>query len=78
MKKSKKNKSSKYNLLMYVEKSSPKIKRFESLEEMGKFVEKFQKKHPDHMSTNADNWVDYAVTDITGEVYFFTDGLEVQ
>ncbi len=76
--KKKSQKTKKYNLLMYVADSSPKIKRFDSMEKMGKFVEKFHKKYPEHMCANSGYWIDYVVTGVTGEVHFFTDGIKVQ
>ena len=74
----KKKKSEVYDLLVYVEDCSQKIKRFDSSEKMGKFIDKFYKKHPDYASNNADNWIDYAITGVTGSVHFFTDGIEVE
>lgn len=67
-----------YNLLVYVLDSTNKIKRFDSTEKMGKFIDSFLKKYPDYMSNDSGNWIDYAITDVGGEVHFFTDGLEVE
>ena len=80
MKKIKKNdnKNEEYSLLHYVEGCSPKLKRFSSSKEMGKFVDEFYKKYPDYMEEYSDNWVDFAITGIKGEVHFFTDGLAVE
>ena len=71
-------KKSNYILLMYVLDSSPKIKKFESMDKAQKFVERFQKKYPDHMAVNSGNWIDYLVTGISGQVHFFTDGIKVE
>lgn len=72
------NKSQKYNLLVYVLDSSTKIKKFSTTKAMGSFIDKFLKKYPDYTSVESGNWIDYAITDISGEVHFFTDGLEVE
>lgn len=78
MKKTSKTKnSSEYQLLMYVEDSIPKLKKFSTMEEAGKFVDKFQKKYPDYMSTESGHWIDFVVTGVTGDIHFFTDGIEV-
>lgn len=62
---------------MYVEKCSPKIKRFDSTKDLIKFTEEFWAKHPEHLNPNSDYWIDYAVTGVTGDVKFFTDGITV-
>lgn len=67
-----------YNLLMYVEDSEPKIKRFNSNKEASNFVDRFQKKYPDYMSSDSGNWIDYMVSGVTGDVFFFTDGITVE
>lgn len=74
----KKKKAEVYHLLMYVVNSNPKIKRFDSVEKMAKFVEAFQKKHPDHLASESGDWIDYCITKVSGDVHFFTDGIEVQ
>lgn len=74
----KKNSNSPYNLLVYVEYASAKIKRFETTEEMGAFVDNFYKEHPDYADYGSDFWIDYAITDVSGDVHFFTDGLAVE
>ncbi len=66
-----------YHILMYMEDSSPKIKKFKTTDELGKFVDKFNKKHPDYASPDSGYWIDLAVTGVTGEIHFFTDGIEV-
>jgi hypothetical protein len=67
-----------YNLLVYVEDSNTRIKRFETELEMGEFVDNFYKTYPNYAELYSDNWVDHAITGVTGEVHFFTDGLEVE
>jgi hypothetical protein len=76
IKKTEKNNS--YNLLMYTEDSSPKIKRFNTLQQAQDFVDKFNKKYPDHMSFDSGSWIDYLVTEVSGNVHFFTDGITVE
>ena len=78
MKKKASKKGEPYRLLMYVLDASPKVKRFDSTLEMGKFVDDFYKEHPDYLSLHSDNWIDFSVTGVTGEVFFFTDGLEIE
>jgi len=67
-----------YHLLMYVEDSSPKLKRFDTTKEMGKFMDDFNKLHPDYASIESGYWLDYAITGVNGDVHFFTDGLELE
>ena len=83
MKKKKKSKKStkkpqEYSLLLYVEENTSKLKKFSSNKEMGIFIDDFYKKHPDYLSPESDSWVDFAVTGIYGEIYHFTDGIEVE
>lgn len=63
---------------MYVVDSNPKIKKFGSTKELGKFMDDFWKKYPDHLAADSGNWIDYCVTEVSGDVHFFTDGLEVE
>jgi hypothetical protein len=72
-----KKKQVKHHLLMYVVNSSPAIKKFTSMDKMEKFVKEFQKKYPDEDAINTGSWIDYVVTGVTGEIYFFVDGIEV-
>lgn len=75
----KKNKKTKeYNLLMYSLDSAPKIKKFDSVKELSDFIQEFNKDHPDHLSIESGDWIDYCVLGVTGPVHFFTDGLEVE
>lgn len=67
-----------YNLLVYVEDNSTKIKKFDTAEELGEFVDNFNKEYPDYADSSSDNWTDFAITDIQGEIYFFTDGIKVE
>lgn len=72
------NKSKNYHLLYYVVDSTPKFKKFTTKESMGKFIDKFNKDHPDYLSMDSGDWIDFAITDVQGEIHFFTDGLEVE
>jgi hypothetical protein len=67
-----------YYLAAYVLDSNPKMKKFDSFEKMGKFVKEFQEEHPDHMSIDSGDWIDFVITGIVGDVYFFTDGIELE
>ena len=71
-------KNQKYNLLFYVEDASTKVKRFATKEQMGDFIDQFNLKYPDYASIYSDNWIDLAVTDVSGEVVFFTDSMRVE
>ena len=67
-----------YHLLMYVLNCESKIKKFSTTDEMGKFIDKFNKKYPEALASESGNWTDYAITDISGDVHFFTDSIEVE
>ena len=67
-----------YHLVMYVEDGNPKIRKFDSPEKLGTFVKEFQKEYPDYMEMGSDNWIDYVVMDIMGDVFFFTDGITIE
>lgn len=76
-KKSKKN-NKPYHLLVYVANCVTKIKRFESTDKMGKFIDDFNKEYPDSDAADTGYWVDYAITNVEGDVHFFTDGMKVE
>jgi hypothetical protein len=63
---------------MYVEDSSPKIKKFVSMKDMEKFVADFEKKYPDPDGPRDGNWIDYCVTEVSGKITFFTDGISLE
>lgn len=71
-------KSNKYHLLVYVKDCETKLKKFDSEQEMGKFMDQFCKDHPNFLDLDSDNWLDYCIVGITGDVHFFTDGLSVE
>ena len=73
-----KKKNKPYHLLVYVANCETKVKRFETTEAMGKFIDKFNKKYPESEASESGYWTDYSITDISGEVYFFTDGMKVE
>ena len=76
-KKAKPTKSKEYHLLAYVLDSEPKLKRFDSKEQLGAFIDQFLIIYPDYASIDSGCWVDYAITNITGEVHFFTTEMKV-
>lgn len=76
-KSSKKSDTGPYHLLMYVLNSSPKLKRFYAMEEMEIFINKFHKKYPEVEAASSGYWIDFIVTNISGDVHFFTDGISV-
>lgn len=61
-----------YHLLVYVEGSSTKLKKFKSLSTMKGFITKFRKKHPDP-DRNGDNWIDFTVKNISGAIEVFPE-----
>lgn len=66
---------SKFHALVYVENCTPKIKKFKTLRALKTFVTKFENKYPDPDKTG-DNWIDYHVTNIEGEVVFYSQDEE--
>lgn len=70
----KKNKT--YQLLVFIEDCSMKMKKFDTKEEMGKFVADFHKKYPGHLAIDSGYWIDYCIFDVSGEIVFFTDGVK--
>ena len=76
--KKKSSKTEVYHILMYVLDSTPKLKKFSSMELMHKFVNKFQKKYPDQEAVNSGYWIDFVISGVTGDVTFFTDGISLE
>lgn len=66
-----------YHILVYIEKCEQRIKKFKTEKEMGKFIDNYYKLHPEYADKYSDYWVDFAVTNISGDVHFFTDSLKV-
>lgn len=78
MKKSQKAKKGEvYQILVYMEEGETKLKRFRTTDELGKFIDAFNKVHPESQAGETGYWTDFAITGITGDVHFFTDGMEV-
>lgn len=78
MKKTKTKSKKEHCILSYIEGSDTKLKKFTSTEKMGKFVDDFYKKYPNYASYESDNWIDFAITGVSGDVFFFTDGLKLE
>lgn len=81
MKKTKTKKTEKqepYHLLMYVEDSNPKIKRFKTTDELGRFIDDFNKKWPDQEAMDSGYWMDYCISNITGDIHLLSTGIEVE
>lgn len=55
-----------------------RIKKFKTDQEMGEFIDAFYKKYPDYADKYSDNWVDFSVSGVTGDINFFTDGVTVE
>jgi hypothetical protein len=75
-KKSKVSKVSKFHLLMYVEGCTPKIKKFISIKALNDFVLEFEAEYG--REEFGDNWIDYAVTDVTGKVLPYSHDVAVE
>lgn len=67
--KSIKKQSKPYHLLRYVEDCSPKTKLFKSLKSLNLFIYDFQAEYG--IESRGDNWIDYSVTNITGDVHIY-------
>lgn len=66
----------KYHLLQYVEGSSPKTKLFKSLKALNEFTKKFQARYG--IDFRGDNWLDYSVTNITGNVNIYDPSVTLE
>lgn len=66
-----------YHLVMYVENSTPFIKKFVSLKKTQEFVDKFEKKYPDEAAMESGYWIDFVITGVTGKLAMYTDGIEI-
>jgi hypothetical protein len=67
-----------YQLLVYIVKCETRIKKFATEKEMGQFIDGFLKEHPEYQEEYSENWIDFALTGVTGDVHFFTDGVAVE
>lgn len=56
-----------YQLLVYSENCQVKLRKFDTKAALHKFIVKFRKKYPDK-EREGDNWIDFAVYDVCGEV----------
>jgi hypothetical protein len=65
----------KYHLVHYVEQNSSRLKKFKTLKALKAFVHEFEKEHG---RDGNDNWIDYAVTGITGSTLIYRESLEVE
>jgi hypothetical protein len=74
--KSKSSKSSKFYLLDYVEGCTSKVKKFKTLKALNEFVLDFQAQYPN--TREGDNWINYAVTNIAGEVIPYDNSVTVE
>jgi hypothetical protein len=61
-----------------VQDAEQKIKKFNTTKELGEFIDLFVKQYPNYASDQGDNWIDYSITDVSGSIHFFTDGIEVE
>ena len=66
-----------YHILMFVQDSTPYIKKFKTTDEMGKFIDAFNKKYPDEQAINSGYWLDFCITDITGDLHLLCEGVKV-
>lgn len=70
-----KTKKTKFHLLVYSENCSIKLKKFSTIKAMDKFIEDFLHEHPDYAV--GDNWIDYKVTNVTGEVTIYDSSVSL-
>lgn len=56
-----------FHLLVFSETCQIKLKKFKSVSALRGFVTKFQKKYPDK-DRKGDNWIDYIVWNVAGDV----------
>lgn len=63
---------------MYNVGCSPKIKKLSSAKKMNEFIDTFYKKYPDRAAQYSDNWIDYKVTGVTGDVIMLASGIDVE
>lgn len=61
------NEDDMYHLLAYTEGTQIKLRKFATKGGLHAFVTKFKKKHPDP-ERSGDNWIDYVVYDVKGEI----------
>jgi hypothetical protein len=74
-KNSSKSKASTYHLLVYVEGCCTKLKKFRTIKSLNDFVLEFQS---EHFANTDDNWIDYAVTHIDGEILIYDETVAVE
>lgn len=67
----------KFHLLHYVSECTPKLKKFKTIKDLDTFVRDFEKKHPPGDRTG-DYWIDYAVTNVTGLIYFYDESMDLE
>lgn len=67
-----------YQVLVYIANGETRVKRFDTEQEMGEFIDGFLKEHPEYQSSHSDYWIDFALTGVTGDIHFFTDGVKVE
>lgn len=78
VKKPNETKTETYHLLFFVVNSTPRVKKFRTTAEMGEFMDSFNKEYPEDQYELYGSWLDLAVTEVNGEVHFFTDGIGLE
>lgn len=66
-----------YHLLVYVDNSNMRMKKFSTTKKMGQFIDRFLKKYPDYASGDSGYWIDFTIENVSGPVRFFTDGIKL-
>ena len=56
-----------FQLLVFSERNQIKLKKFKTKSALRGFVTKFKKKYPD-LERKGDNWIDYVVWDVLGDI----------
>lgn len=62
--------TTKYHLVKYVFNSEPRLRKFKTLKAMNAWIASYKKKHKD---VYEGYWVDFSVTNITGDVTILDD-----
>lgn len=66
-------KGKKFHVLKYVENSAPKLKKFTTLKSLNEFILQFS---AIYAASSEDNWVDFVITNVHGDVIQIDDGSE--
>lgn len=68
----------KRHFVMTVEDSTPQVRIFNSLEKMKRFVKSFVKKYPYDPAGDSSYWLEFQITDISGDIVLSEPSMEVK